>query len=228
MTVEENLATIQSNLQETCARIGRDPQEITVIAVTKYVTIERAREVIKAGVTNLAENRMEGLYEKSEALNDTMPNWHFIGTLQSKKVKKVIDLVDYLHSLDRLSLAKEINKRAQNKIPCFVQVNVSGETSKQGLKPEEVDSFIEKLKEFEQIQIVGLMTMAPHVNDDTTIRNCFRELRELRDRIASRKLIHAPCSYLSMGMSNDYQIAIEEGATHIRIGSHLVGQKELR
>lgn len=228
MTVAENIAIIQTNIEESCKRVGRNSKDITVIAVTKYVTIERARSVIDAGVENLAENRMEGLQEKTDAITNPLINWHFIGTLQTKKVRKVVDSIDYLHALDRLSLASELNKRTNKTIPCFIQVNVSGEETKHGLAPDEVLDFVIALQEYENVEVIGLMTMAPHVEDQAVIRQCFRSLRLLRDKITNKQLPHAPCRYLSMGMSNDYQIAIEEGATHIRIGSNLVGSTESR
>src|SRR5699024_7638878 len=131
--------------------------------------------------------------------------------------------VDMLHSLDRMSLAKEIEKRAKQPVDCFVQVNVSGEETKHGLAPEEVIPFIEKLENYKNIHVVGLMTMAPHTDDKERIKEVFRSLASLRDEVRNKNLDYAPCNYLSMGMSNDYEIAVEEGATHIRIGSKLVG-----
>ncbi|MDL4839984.1 YggS family pyridoxal phosphate-dependent enzyme [Aquibacillus rhizosphaerae] len=222
MEVQANFKKIQENIKQICNNINRNPEEITVIGVTKYVTIERAQEAVDAGVKNLGENRLEGFQEKYATIaNNAL--WHFIGSLQSRKVKELINELDYIHSLDRKSLAKEINKRANHTVPCFVQVNVSGEESKHGLSPEQVHTFIEQLKNYNKVEVVGLMTMAPYVDDETRIRNTFRALRELRDEIKGENWDHAPCQYLSMGMSNDYQIAIEEGATHIRIGSSLVG-----
>ncbi|MDX8044942.1 YggS family pyridoxal phosphate-dependent enzyme [Gracilibacillus sp. S3-1-1] len=222
MEVAKNLMDIQQKILDACQKVGRAAGDITVIGVTKYVTIERAKEAVDAGVTHLGENRMEGLLEKSEHIEEQAV-WHFIGTLQSRKVKEVIDQIDYLHSLDRKSLAKEINKRANKPIDCFVQVNVSGEESKHGVKADEVEAFVQNLQEFSNIRVVGLMTMAPHVEDEAILRHVFRSLRELRNQIQTMNWEHAPCNYLSMGMSNDYQIAIEEGATHVRIGSSLVG-----
>ena len=221
MDVASNLNTINEQINQACVKTNRNPDEITLIAVTKYVTIERTIETVQAGVTNLGENRLEGFLEKYESVQGA--SWHFIGTLQSRKVKEVIDKVDQLHSLDRMSLVKEINKRREKPLDCFVQVNVSGEESKHGLAPESVLSFIRNLAAFENIRIIGLMTMAPHVADREKIRNVFKDLRELRDSVRSENLPHAPCTNLSMGMSNDFDIAIEEGATHIRIGSKLVG-----
>ncbi|GEL75956.1 YggS family pyridoxal phosphate-dependent enzyme [Tenuibacillus multivorans] len=224
MTVIEKYNQLTNQIEEASQRANRNQDDITVIAVTKYVSIETTQEAIDAGVTNLGENRLEGFQEKHAAIgNDAI--WHFIGTLQSRKVKEVIDDVDYIHSLDRKSLAKEINKRANRKIPCFVQVNTSGEESKHGLDPEKLESFIDLLRNYENIEVVGLMTMAPLTEDRDLIRRCFRSLREYRDQIRDKQLSHAPCTYLSMGMSQDYEIAIEEGATHIRVGSSLVGNE---
>ncbi|RYG74091.1 YggS family pyridoxal phosphate-dependent enzyme [Lentibacillus lipolyticus] len=225
MDVAANLEEIRQNIRQACANSGRDPQDITIIAVTKYVTTERAKEAINAGVTNLGENRLEGLLDKHEYIQDHA-TWHFIGTLQSRKVKDVIGKADVIHSLDRKSLAKEINKRSSGPAECFVQVNVSGEDSKHGISPDETVSFIRELKQYNNIRVAGLMTMAPHIKDEDQLRTVFRKLASLREMVQAEQLPHAPCSYLSMGMSNDYKIAIEEGATHIRIGSALVGSQE--
>src|SRR5690606_34270584 len=140
-----------------------------------------------------------------------------------RRVRDIINQVDFLHSLDRLSIAKEIQKRAESTVDCFVQVNVSGEESKSGLQPDELEDFILQLAEYDKIRVVGLMTMAPFTQDEEWIRKVFRSLRGLRDQLAAKEMAHAPCTLLSMGMSNDYAIAIEEGATHVRIGTALVG-----
>jgi pyridoxal phosphate enzyme (YggS family) len=224
MAVRSNLADINHHIKQACHRVNREPSEITIIGVTKYVTIERAEKLIEAGIINLGENRVEEFLDKHNQIKDQV-KWHFIGTLQSRKVKDVIHKIDAIHSLDRLSIAKQINNRTQKPMDCFVQVNVSGETSKHGLPPEDVMSFIEKLGEYEKVRVVGLMTMAPHTEDEHRLREVFRELAQLRDEISNQKIDYAPCQYLSMGMSNDYEIAIEEGATHIRIGSKLVGSE---
>lgn len=223
MSITENFLQIQRTIEDTCKKVGRNPKEITIVAVTKYVSADKARDVLEAGVQHLGENRDDGLLSKWEILGNR-PTWHFIGTLQSRKVKNIIDKVSYIHSLDRQSLAKEINKRATKKVNCFVQVNVSGEKSKHGIHPDETISFILDLEKYSNIHVVGLMTMAPLTDDEQRIRSCFRNLRELQQKIKSMNLPHAPCTELSMGMSNDYPIAIEEGATFIRIGSALVGE----
>ncbi|GGA84003.1 YggS family pyridoxal phosphate-dependent enzyme [Ornithinibacillus halotolerans] len=225
MDVSTNLAEINAIIEESCQKVNRQPDEITIIAVTKYVTIDRTKEVIDAGIVNLGENRQEGFMEKYNSFKEQV-NWHFIGSLQTRKVKDIIEKVDFIHSLDRLSLAKEINKRTTKTVGCFVQVNVSGEESKHGLDPKNVLSFIEEVAVYTNIRIVGLMTMAPYTDNKQLIHNVFRELRELRDTVKAKQFNHAPCEYLSMGMSNDFDIAIEEGATHIRIGSKLVGSNK--
>lgn len=222
MSISTNLATIQEKIDQACKKANRNPDDITIIGVTKYVTIERTKELLATGITNVGENRTEQFLHKYEEINK-QANWHFIGTLQSRKVKDIIGKVTMIHSLDRLSVAKQINNRSEEKIQCFIQVNISGETSKHGVSPEEIMSFIESLKQYDKVEVVGLMTMAPHVDDEQLVRSVFRKLATLRDKIAMKKLPHAPCQYLSMGMSNDFEIAIEEGATHIRIGSILVG-----
>lgn len=223
MKVSEKLVSIQNRIQEAANRSGRQTEDITIIAVTKYVSTERAQEALEAGIADLGENRDEGLNQKYEVIGNKA-TWHFIGSMQTRKVKSVIDKVDYIHSLDRESLAKEINRRAGKPVKCFVQLNVSGEESKHGLDLEEAVPFIESLQVYPNIQVCGLMTMAPLIDDRAVLRNCFRKLAECRDRVQALRLPHAPCTELSMGMSNDYEIAIEEGATMIRIGTALVGE----
>ncbi|MGD7008503.1 YggS family pyridoxal phosphate-dependent enzyme [Metabacillus sp. 84] len=222
MEVKQNLTAIIGNIEAACRRSGRNRKDVHVVAVTKYVTADRAEEAVEAGILHLGENRDEGLSGKFDRIGDRAV-WHFIGSLQTRKVKNVIDKIDYIHSLDRLSLAKEIDKRADAPVKCFVQVNTSGEESKHGLSPDETIPFIEACREYPNILISGLMTMAPNTDDKGLIRQTFQSLRQLRDKVKAMELSHAPCDDLSMGMSNDYTVAIEEGATFIRIGSSLVG-----
>ncbi|MDR4886576.1 YggS family pyridoxal phosphate-dependent enzyme [Fredinandcohnia sp. QZ13] len=224
MSVKENLLNIQEKIEQACMRSNRSADDVSIIAVTKYVSVETAKEAIEAGVRHIGENRDDGLIKKLEEIGDE-PTWHFIGSLQTRKVKNIIDKVDYIHSLDRITLAEEIHKRASGKIKCFVQVNVSGEESKHGITPEQLESFIKELEKFPSIEIVGLMTMAPFIEDKNIIRECFKRLRKLRDDVQAQGFSYAPCTELSMGMSNDYDIAIEEGATFIRIGTSLVGKE---
>ena len=221
MNVRENFDTITREIAETCKQVGRNLEEVKLIAVTKYVTDTRVEEAIEAGIADFAENRPQNYVERKSKYSDK--TWHLIGSLQTRKVRDVINEVDYFHALDRDSLAKEIEKRAEKEIKCFVQLNVSGEESKHGLTLEEAIDFIKLLEQYSKIKVVGLMTMAPFVEDEEILRNCFRKLRLLRDEVKGLNLPYAPCEFLSMGMSNDYKIAIEEGATHIRVGTALVG-----
>lgn len=221
--VKSNLISIQKNIEKSCVRANRNIKDLTLIAVTKEVSVKRTEEVIQNEILHLGENRPEGLMKKIEAISADV-KWHYIGSLQTRKVKSVINEIDYLHSLDRKSLADEIEKRASTVKDCFVQVNVSKEESKHGLSLEEAELFIDELKDYSRIRVVGLMTMAPNTDDDSLIRQVFSDLKKLQTRIAAKQQPHAPCTELSMGMSGDYEIAIEEGATFVRIGTALVGK----
>lgn len=224
LNVQYNLEQIEKQLKTHCEK-GNISTLPNVIAVTKYVTIDRANDAYNAGIRHFGENRLEGFQLKKEALpNDIV--MHFIGSLQTRKVKEVINEIDYFHALDRLKLAKEINKRAEHKIKCFVQVNVSGEESKQGVALKDVNTFIETLEQYENLEVVGLMTMAPLTDDESYIKSLFQSLKNKRDEIKALNLNYAPCTELSMGMSNDFHLAAEEGASFVRIGTKLVGKEE--
>ncbi|MBN3555141.1 YggS family pyridoxal phosphate-dependent enzyme [Fictibacillus nanhaiensis] len=225
MGIKENKEYILNEIQSACEKKNRSSKGVNLIAVTKYVSNETTREAVLAGIEHIGENRIEGLLSKKEYLKDLPVKWHFIGTLQTRKVKDVIEHVDYIHSLDRLSLANEIQKRAVKTISCFVQVNVAEEDSKHGLPVKDVVAFVDKLKDYDRIKVVGLMTMAPFTEDESLIRNVFSTLKQLQLEIQKQKMVHAPCTELSMGMSNDYSIAVEEGATFIRVGTSLVGKE---
>lgn len=192
--------------------------QATIIAVTKYHSNESAQEAYDAGIRNFGENRIEGFNEKLNALPEDK-NMHFIGTLQSRKVKEVIDDLYYLHSLERESIAKRIEQHANHDVKCFIQVNVSGEESKHGLKPEDVREFVQNVSQYKHVKVIGLMTMAPETDNEEEVRQVFKSLRELRDELNKD---FEDITELSMGMSNDYKIALEEGATYIRLGSILM------
>lgn len=221
--LQERIQHIEREIQAACERSGRNREDITVIAVTKQVSTERTKEVIDSGILHVGENRPEGLLAKRQDIQSSAVCWHYIGNVQSRKVKEVIHDIHYLHSLDRISLAKEIQKRASAPIDCFVQVNVSGEQSKSGVSPDELLAFLQQLATFDKIRVIGLMTMAPFTENQDVLKSVFSSLRQLRDEMAAANMEHAPCTQLSMGMSNDFVIAIEEGATHVRIGTALVG-----
>lgn len=223
MTVKDNLEVIHQKIEHACRRVDRNPKDIKIIATTKYVGLDRTKEAIDAGIVHIGESRVEDGLKKWEQLG-SKGTWHLIGTLQSRKVKEIIDKFDYFHSLDRLSLAKEMQKRATKLINCFVQVNVSGEETKQGIAPDEVIPFVQELSAYSSIRVVGLMTMAPFVEDAEETRVYFQKLKQIQLDVQAERLDFAPCQELSMGMSNDFVIAVEEGATYIRLGTSLVGE----
>lgn len=215
-----NIKQIETRVSDACLRSQRDRKDITVVCVSKSVGILETQQVINLSITDLAENRVEQLLDKKNQLkNCDHVKWHFIGNLQRRKVKTVINDVDYFHALDTLKLAQEIQKRADKQICCFIQVNVSGEESKQGISPDELNEFVDLLSEYDKIKIVGLMTMAPINATELELRHYFSTMKMLQSTIESKQLDYAPCHELSMGMSRDYSEAIESGATYVRIGS---------
>lgn len=224
----ENYEQIKRTIRESCAKSGRNPDDVKLVAVTKYVTLETTKAVLDLGIEHIGESRVQEALPKWEAL-ENRGTWHFIGHLQRNKVKDVIGRFTYIHSLDRHSLAKEIEKRASRNglnVNCFVQVNVAGEESKFGLPVKDVIDFTrEVIEQYPHIRVVGLMTMAPFVDDAEEVRPVFRELRQLRDKLHQLEHPQLQQLELSMGMSNDYHVAVEEGATVVRIGSSLVGRE---
>lgn len=218
--LQQNVEIIQQDVEKACEISHRNVEDVTIVCVTKSVDNETTKQVVDLGLIHLAENRMEKLLEKQQYLSEyNQIKWHFIGSLQKRKVKSVINLIDYFHALDKKSLAEEIQKRAEKVINCFVQVNVSGETSKQGVSPEELNEFIEWLEPFNRIRVIGLMTMAPIDASQKELHQYFNQLKSLQEHIADKNLSYAPCTELSMGMSQDFMPAIECGATFVRIGS---------
>ncbi|OQO70972.1 YggS family pyridoxal phosphate enzyme [Enterococcus villorum] len=225
--IADNLLKIEQEIQDSCALVHRDPKEVTLIVVTKSVDSATAEKLIESGIKNCAENRVDKLLQKKQdLLKYPDVKWHLIGNLQRRKVKLIINEIDCFHALDSLKLAEEIQKRVNQSLDCFVEVNVSGEESKHGISPEELLPFVESLAALTKINIVGLMTMAPKDASVQQIRKVFRTLKELRDLVQMKKFSHAPCTELSMGMSQDFQLAIEEGATFIRVGTALFKDEE--
>ncbi|EGK13192.1 YggS family pyridoxal phosphate-dependent enzyme [Kroppenstedtia eburnea] len=223
--IKERLDQVRENIQKACGRAGRNPAEVNVIAVTKYVDVETTRRVLDVGLTDIGESRAQEAVPKWEQLGERGV-WHFIGHLQRNKVKAVVGRFTYVHSLDRYSLARELNNRSEalgQPTRCFIQVNVAGEESKRGLKPEEVIDFAREAAELPWLQLAGLMTMAPFTEDPEEVRPVFRQLRGLQQEIRKLGDSRLDLPHLSMGMSRDYTVAVEEGATFVRLGSVLVG-----
>lgn len=231
MTLQNRLRDVEKSVKEACLRGGRRPEDVRIIAVTKYVSLHTAEAVVSEGIRDIGENRWPDAREKWNALNG-QATFHYIGSLQTNKVKDVVGKFAYIHSLDRLSLAEAIHHRAQALgivVPCLFQVNISGEQSKHGLAPEDLRAFIEALQAngLDRIMPIGLMTMAPYESEPEATRPIFRALRELRDQLNAEAIFKKPLTELSMGMSNDFEVAIEEGATMVRLGTVLVGKEDI-
>lgn len=219
MGLKENKQRLFEEVANVCKGAGRKPEEVTIVAVTKYVDSQTAEELVQAGVQHLGENRVDKFLEKYQALADYDLTWHLIGSLQRRKVKDVINYVDYFHALDSLKLASEIQKRALHPIKCFLQVNISGEESKHGFRPDQVEEVVQSLKDFDKLMIVGLMTMAPLGASDSQLAEIFKQIDDLRKFLKEKKIKNMPMEDLSMGMSGDFPIAIQNGSTFVRIGS---------
>ena len=196
----------------------KDYPNINLIAATKYMDIDQTRELVNCGINKLGENRTDMFLEKYEALSDLDIEWHFFGVVQSRKIKDIVNKIDCLHSLDRYSLAVELNKRLEDTLDCFIQINISEEPNKQGIPASKLITFVKQLASCDKIRVVGLMCIAKLTFDKNEVREEFRQMKKLQEEVEAMNLEYAPCHRLSMGMSNDYKIAIECGATDIRLG----------
>ena len=192
------------------------PSNVTLVAATKYIDSSDMRELYNNGITNFGENRVESFLKKYDELSDLDVSWHFIGHLQRNKAKKVIDKINYLHSLDSLALADFINKNRLSPLNCFIEVSINLEESKNGVPYYKVKDFIKECLKYKNVRLVGLMMMGIANSDNESLHHQFSKLKQLQKEIKEELGIDLP--YLSMGMSDDYLIAIEEGATHIRLG----------
>ena len=227
MSIKENIMYIKQEIDNIKKGINRQ-DEVNLMAVTKTVDVEKVLEAIDAGITDIGENKPQELARKYEAIGDKV-RYHLIGTLQTNKVKYIIDKAYMIHSLDRISLCEEIQKRAEKidkTVNCLVQVNISKEESKHGLDRELVVDFIKEVsRNYKNIHVKGLMTMAPFIDDEEEIRKVFKGLKDLSLEINDLNIPNVEMNTLSMGMSHDYKIAIEEGATIIRVGTSIFGQR---
>jgi pyridoxal phosphate enzyme (YggS family) len=224
-TVKDNLETINKKIKEAALKVNRDPQEIKLVAVTKTATLEQIKEAINEGVKIIGENKVQEAKEKYQVLT-TEVKWHLIGHLQTNKVKYAVEIFDLIHSVDSIKLAKEIDKRSvqfKKIIDVLIEVNISGEETKYGYNPEKVEAFLKEISEFSGIRVRGLMTIAPISKNKEEVRPYFRRLRELSERIRDKNIKNIKMDYLSMGMTDDFEIAIEEGANMVRIGRGIFG-----
>ena len=203
----------------------KDYPNVRIVAATKYFDIDKTKEIIDAGIKDIGENRKDTFLAKYEAFKDLGITWHYFGVIKipPKLSPSFIDSIDFLHSLDSIDLANAINKARKKAEPlkCFVQVNLSNNANKTGLNETRVIPFIKSLAKYEKIKVVGLMTIATYTFDDEVLENCFRTLKELQLEVQALNLPYAPCTELSMGMSNYYKFAVKYGATMIRIGTLL-------
>ena len=218
MNLIENANLVREQVETARNKANRqDP--VNIIAVTKYVDVETAEALVKTGIQHIAENRVDKFLEKYQALKDYDLTWHLIGSLQRRKVKDVINLVDYFHALDSVKLAQEIQKRAEHPIKCFLQVNISGEESKHGFSVDELDTVLADIAQLDKIKIVGLMTMAPFEASQEELQDIFSKTHQLQKQLEKKQLKNMPFSELSMGMSRDFEVAVANGATYVRIGT---------
>jgi len=231
MSISENIAELQAKLEQSAKRAGRNPSEIALMAVTKTHPPERIREAYAAGLRLFGENRVQEFSAKAGALRD-LPGaeWHMIGHLQSNKAAKAAELFSAVDSVDSLKLAEKLNAAAHaldKTLKVLIEVNVGGEAAKSGVAPDspELDNLLRAASRLEALTIRGLMTVPPHTEDPEGARPYFRQLRALRDLIAARRLPAVSTDILSMGMSHDFEVAIEEGSTCIRIGTAIFGQR---
>ena len=219
MNLKKNTELVFQQIADASQEANRALDAVSVIAVTKYVDVQTAEALLPLGVRHIGENRVDKFLEKYQALKDYPVTWHLIGTLQRRKVKEVIPYVDYFHALDSLKLAQEIQKRTDHVIKCFLQVNISGEESKHGFSKEELLELLPELAKLDQIEYVGLMTMAPFEADSEELKEIFKETQALQAEIREKQIPNMPMTELSMGMSRDFKEAIQFGSTFVRIGT---------
>ena len=229
MDIKVNLSKINDKMKQSVMKSNRNIDEIKLIAVTKTIALEKIQEAIDCGQVIIGENKIQEAQDKYKTLGNSV-KWHFIGHLQKNKAKFAVKIFDVIHSVDSVKLLntieKELEKNNIDKIEILLQFNTSGEESKFGVSPDDWESFAREISEASnRTKIIGLMTIGPNINEEMAIRKSFIELRNLRDKINSLKLKNFDLKELSMGMSGDFEIAIEEGATMVRVGSAIFGER---
>jgi len=224
-SIGDNISRVRERINSAAVRSGRNPEQVTLIAVTKMIGVDRINEAIAAGVTNFGENYIQEARKKIEIVQDDRIQWHFIGHLQTNKAKYAVRLFDWIHCLDSIKLVRELNKRAVaagRVIPCLMEINLAHEESKFGAEEEHLVELAEEITRCSHLSLRGLMTMPPYTEDPERSRYYFVALRELKERLHAR---HIAATDLSMGMSADFEVAIEEGATLVRVGRAIFGER---
>lgn len=227
MGIADNLSQIEEKIALACERAGRSREEVKLIAVSKTKPVEDIQEAIAYGVRSFGENKVQELKEKMEILGEEL-DWHLIGHLQTNKVKYIVGKVSLIHSLENMRLAEALDKEAKKRkttVDVLVEVNVAKEDSKFGIKPEDAEGFIRQVSEFENIRIKGLMTVAPYTDMSEENRKYFKELKKIMVDLNSKNIHNVNMDVLSMGMTGDYEVAIEEGATLVRVGTGIFGNR---
>ena len=227
MSIAENLSRIKERMAEASIRSGREPSSVKLVGVTKTVDLDRIKEAVSAGLQILGENYVQEARDKIKELKDRV-SWHFVGRLQTNKPKYAVKLFDMIQTVDSFRLAQELNRRAQplgRTVPIIIQVNLASEVSKGGVEPSECLSLIRQVSVLENLQIRGLMTMPPFFDQPERARPYFAQLREMSQKIAEAQMEGVEMNELSMGMSGDFEAAIEEGATLIRVGTAIFGER---
>ena len=228
MSIKENLEQVKQNIARAAVKAGKRPEDIILVMATKTVEPERIREAIKAGGLIIGENKVQEAMKKYKVLKDEDAEWHFIGHLQTNKVKDVLTFADMIHSVDRLHLVEKLDQRLQQEgrsLDILIQVNTSHEESKYGVAPEAAVSLIKQTARYDTLKVRGLMTIGLFTKDEVKIRTCFKMLKEIYDNVIKEGVDRVQMKYLSMGMSGDYRIAIEEGANMVRIGTAIFGAR---
>lgn len=221
--IAANVQQVRLRITRACETAGRSPEEVTLIAVTKNKSVEHAKAALECGITHFGENRVQEAKEKAPLLSTA--TWHMIGSLQSNKVKPALSLFSCIHSVDRPSLVDELAKHHQaSSVPLLMQVNISGESTKQGIEPAAAESLARRISSA-GLTLVGLMTVAPLAENPEDVRSVFRSLRQLSRQLQELALPGVDLQHLSMGMSGDFEVAIQEGATMVRIGSAIFGSR---
>lgn len=226
--ISENIRKIQHRIAAACEKVGRNPAEVILLAVSKTFSEDKIQEAVRAGVSDIGENYVQELLKKKERLQDERIRWHFIGHLQSNKVKYIADWIHLIHAVDRVGVVEELERRAaaaRRVVDVLVEVNTTGESSKFGVLPDRTRDFVETLKPFHSVRICGLMTIGPFLPDPEQSRPMFRQLRELKEKVAELGQHNVVMQHLSMGMTGDFEVAIEEGATIVRVGTALFGSR---
>ncbi|MBQ1823316.1 MAG: YggS family pyridoxal phosphate-dependent enzyme [Lachnospiraceae bacterium] len=226
--IKENLANVRKNIEDACKKVGRDVSEVTLITVSKTKPLSDLRIAYEEGSRDFGENKVQELVSKI----DEMPSdvkWHLIGHLQRNKVKYIAGKVAMIHSVDSYRLAEEINVQAKKNscvIPILIEINIAGEDTKFGIKPEEAEELIREISELENVKVSGLMTIAPNVANPEENRAYFKAMKDLFVDISTKNIDNVEMKVLSMGMTNDYTVAVEEGATMIRVGTGIFGARD--